>query len=162
MKMVRALLLFPLALMVIALMGTPVHATKPVLVTGQALAADQSTTVVKTSGNFLFIIVTSQLTFTGGIQGTGPATASATIDTSTGQLVFSEKVAFTGTVMGSQLGTATFLIEGQGTLGGSSLGYDVLTHGTGGLAGLHGVGTSATAAGQLTTTLSLRVHFDPA
>jgi len=119
--------------------------------------------VVRTSGNILFVTIASQVTFTGGIQRGGLATALATINTSTGQLVFTEQVAFTGTVMGSQLGSATILLEGQGTLSGSSHAQAVLTDGTGGLAGLHGEGNSATEAGQPpTTTYSVLVHFDPA
>jgi hypothetical protein len=159
MRTVTAVLLLPLAFMIMGTMFIPAHAATPTVVTGQATAADQKETVLSTSGNIIVALITSQLTFTGGIQGTGPATALAVINTSTGQLTFVEQTTVTGTVSGSQPGTAKILIIGNGILGGASQASDVLSQGTGGLAGIHGEGNQATAAGSATTTFSLLVSF---
>jgi hypothetical protein len=157
MRAVRVLLLLPLAFMIMATMFIPAHAEMPTLVTGQATASNERETVLSKSGDIIVARITSQLTFTGGIQGTGPATALAVINTSTGKLVFIEQTTVTGTVLGSQPGTVNILIIGNGMLGGASQASDVLSQGTGGLAGLHGEGNQATAAGSATTTYSLLV-----
>ena len=156
---IASALMIPLVFMIFSPSMITSHATTPTLVTGVATATDQVTTVIGASGNFLYLEVTSVLTYTGGLVGSGPAVAFATIDTSTGMLVFAEQSTFTGTVMGSQTGTVTVLTTGTGTLGGSSQAQVVLIHGAGGLAGLHGEG-SITSSG-LTTSYSIRVHFDP-
>jgi hypothetical protein len=101
-SIVAAALMIPLMFMILAPAEITAHATTPTLVTGVATASDQVMTVVGVSGNFLYLEVTSELTYTGGLVGSGPAIAFATIDTSTGTLVFTEQSTFTGTVMGSQ------------------------------------------------------------
>jgi hypothetical protein len=165
-NMVRAVMLLPLALLIMAPMLIPAHATAltlvttPTLVTGQASASNQSETVLSTSGNILVALITSQIAFTGGIQGAGSATAIAYIDTSTGQLVFTEQISFTGTVLGSQSGTANIFITGNGTLGGASQAHDVLNQGAGGLSGIQSEGNQSTAAGSTITTYSLLVKFN--
>ena len=161
-KTKRSLLLVPLALMIMALMILPAYActAKPTLVTGQATASNLQETVLSNTGNTLVARITSTLTFTGGLQGTGPATAIAIIDTLTGKLTFIEQVTFTGTVLSSQPGTLNILIVGNGIVGGASQAIDILNHGTGGLKCLEGEGNQATAAGSSTTTFSLKINFD--
>jgi hypothetical protein len=159
-RKIRLLLLLPLALLIMVSMILPAYAAKPTLITGQATASDYQQSILSISGNTIVYLINSQLTFTGDLQGAGPATAIATIDTSTGTLSFSEQVTFTGTVLSSQPGTVNILIEGNGILGGASQAHDVLNHGTGGLAGFHAEGNQATAANSPTTTFSLKIHFD--
>ena len=158
----RLLLLLPLALLIMVPMILPARAciAKPTSITGQATASGLQESVLSNKGNILVAQITSTLTFTGDLQGTGPATAIAIIDTSTGKLTFFEQTTFTGTVLSSQPGTLNILIIGNGVEGGASQAYDILNHGTGGLAGLTGEGTQATAAGSSTTTFSLKINFD--
>jgi hypothetical protein len=162
MKKTKFLLLFPLVLLIMVPLILPTSAcsTKSTLVTGQATASDVQQTILRSTGNTLVIRITSTLTFTGDFQGTGPATAIAIIDTSTGKLTFFEQVIFTGTIASSQPGTVNILIVGNGIIGGASQAHDVLNQGTGGLAGLHGVGSQVTAAGSDTTTFTVKVNFD--
>jgi hypothetical protein len=138
----------------------PMHGTTATLVTGQSTASNEVATVVGTSGNLVFESITSQLSFTGGMVGTGPATAFAIINTATGHIVFTEQALFTGTIMGSQSGSVIILISGSGSLTGGTQAHDLLVHGTGGLAGIQAKGTQATAAGSSTTSFSLWVHLD--
>jgi hypothetical protein len=133
---------------------------KPTLVTGQATASDLQETILSNTGNTLVARITSTLTFTGDFQGTGPATAIAIIDTSTGKLTFIEQVTFTGKISTSKPGTVNIMIIGNGIIGGASQAHDLLNHGTGGLAGLHGEGNQSTAAGSPTTTFLVKITFD--
>ena len=161
-RTIRSLLFIPLVLLIMVpmILSASACVVKPTLVTGQATASGVQETVLSNTGNTLVARITSTLTFTGGLQGTGPATAIAIIDTSTGKLTFIEQVAFTGTISTSKLGTMNILIIGNGVLGGASQAIDVLNHGTGGLKGLEGEGNQATAAGSSTTTFSLKINFD--
>ena len=156
------LLLLPLALLIMVPMILPASAcvSKPTLVTGQATASNLQATVLSNTGNTLVERITSTLTFTGDFQGTGPATAIAIIDTSTGALTFFEQVTFTGTISTSQPGTVNILIVGNGNIVGASQAKDFLNLGTGGLAGLTGEGNQATPAGSSTTTFSVWINFD--
>jgi hypothetical protein len=159
-KTTKLLLLLPLVLLIMVPMILPASAAKPMSITGQATASNYQQSILSISGSTIVFLITSTLTFTGDLQGTGPASATAIIDTSTGTLTFSEQVTFTGTVLSSQPGTVNILIEGNGILGGASQAHDVLNHGTGGLAGFHGEGNQATTANSPTTTFSLNIHFD--
>jgi hypothetical protein len=162
MRTINFLLLLPLVLLIMVPMILPASAciAKPTLVTGQATASNVQGTILRNTGNTLVARITSTLTFTGDFQGTGPATAIAIIDTSTGKLTFIEQVTFTGTISTSKPGTVNILIVGNGIIGGASQAYDVLNHGTGGLKGLTGEGTQATAAGSPTTTFLVKITFD--
>jgi hypothetical protein len=162
MRTINFLLLLPLVLLIMVPMILPASAciAKPTLVTGQATASNVQETILRNTGNTLVARITSTLTFTGDFQGTGPATAIAIIDTSTGKLTFIEQVTFTGTISTSQPGTVNILIVGNGIIGGASQAYDVLNHGTGGLKGLNGEGNQATAAGSPTTTFLVKINFD--
>jgi hypothetical protein len=149
-----------LLIMVPMILPASACVAKPTLVTGQATASNVQETVLSNTGNTLVARITSTLTFTGDFQGTGPATAIAFIDTSTGKLTFIEQVTFTGTISTSKPGTVNILIVGNGIIGGASQAHDVLYHGTGGLAGLTGEGNQATAAGSATTTFLVKINFD--
>ncbi|SRR5712692_7752675 len=162
MKMVKLLLLLPIAL----LMLTSVHATTPTLVTGIFFANGPGTvTEVRTANDNLFGNATVPFTFTVRIQGVGVVSVSATLHNSTGQLAAGGRIAFTGTAMGSQPGSAVILFEGMGTaaVGGSSGSFQanlVLSDGTDGLANIRGEGTLQVQSGH--GTYSALVHFDPA
>lgn len=161
-RTIRSMLFVSLAILIMVPMILPASAcaAKSTLVTGQATASNVQTTYLKSTGNPIVARITSTLTFTGDFQGTGPATAIAIIDTSTGKLTFIEQVTFTGTISTSKLGTVNILIVGNGIIGGASQAYDVLNHGTGGLKGLNGEGNQATAAGSDTTTFTVKINFD--
>jgi hypothetical protein len=136
-----------------------VHATTANLVTGLSTATNETATVVGASGNLIFESITSQLTFTGGLVGSGTASAFAIINIVTGHIAFTEQALFTGTIMGSKSGSIIILISGSGSLTNGTHAHDFLVDGTGGLAGLHAKGTQVTAAGSNTTSFSLRVHI---
>ena len=161
-KTIGSLLFLSLALLIMVPMILPATAcaAKPTLITGQGKAANLQETILKSTGNTIVALITSTLTFTGDLQGTGPATAIAIIDTSTGKLTFIEQVTFTGTISTSKPGTVNILIIGNGIIGGSSQAVDILNHGTGGLKGLNGEGNQATAAGSDTTTFTVKINFD--
>jgi hypothetical protein len=127
-------------------------------VTGTSTASNEVANVIGKSGNLLFENITSHLTFSGGMVGSGPAVAFATINTVTGKVAFTELAFFTGTIKGHS-GSVTILIAGRGSITGGTHAQDYLVHGTGGLAGLMGQGTQATAAGSSTTSFSLWVQL---
>ncbi len=126
----------------------------------------ETVTEVRTADDNVFGDATRPFTFTGGIQGVGVVSAASTLHNSTGQIFIRSQVAFTGTVMGSQSGSAIILFEGTGTLaaaGGSFGSFQanlVLSDGTDGLANIHGEGTLQVESGH--ATYSVFVHFDPA
>ena len=152
-----AALLFLFALM--APSAIQVHATTATHVTGLSTASNEVATVVGTSGNLVYESITSSLTFTGGMVGTGPATAFAILNTVTGHIVFTEQAFFTGTIGGSKSGSVIILIDGSGSVTGGTHAHDLLVHGTGGLAGIQAEGNQKTAAGSSTTSFSLWVQF---
>ncbi len=161
MRLVKLSIMLPIALLIL----TPAHATTPTLVAGIYFPNRPGTvTGVQTADDNIFAILTRPFTFTGGIQGVGVFFESFTLHTSTGQIFDRGQIAFTGTVMGSQPGSAVVLFEGTGTVFplpfGSIQVNLVLGGGTDGLANIRGEGTLQVEGGH--GTYSVLVHFDPA
>ncbi len=159
MKMVRALLLFPMALVLVI----PVHATPATLITGTAVGGEVKTsTTEKTPGGITITTFTNQVSFRGGMQGSGVFTNTIIVN-SMGQGTEHVRGLFTGTVNRGQPGTAE--VRAEGTVSFTSLTAEfqvVIGQGTSGLEGLHGQGT-ATESGNLgVASYSFMIHFDPA
>ena len=157
MKLVKLLLLLPIAL----LMLTPAHATTPTLLTG-TIKTTLVRTETRTADGNTFAKATFTDVFAGGIEGNLVGTLAFNI-LSTGQ--FTARTAdsnFTGMVNGNGPGTASIHATEQGTLSNGVIaqGQFVIGNGTGGLAGIHGEATFQISPGSF--TYSVLVHFDPA
>jgi hypothetical protein len=146
-------------------MLTPVHATTPLLVTGVVGRTGPFVVLEqRTADGNTFLTETAPVAFYVGIQGQG-------VEVGTVRFVGSfatttSEGTFTGTVGGSESGTAEF----SGTQGGIGVAIGagnscfeeqaVIGNGTAGLTALHGEGTFHICDGQI-VTYSLAVHFDP-
>lgn len=155
-KLARIIVFFPLAMLFLI----PVHAAPSTLVNSSIVSGNPTVIESSTVDGTTFLTVTQSIIFTGGFQGTGFHTINVIIS-STGSYTIIGKGVFTGTVTGSEPGTAEYLFTATGTFSPYIQQGDIMFgHGTGGLAGLHSEGayqeTSPTVG-----TLSLPVHFDP-
>ena len=151
-------LLLPLALLLVS----PAHATSPAPVTfttySQAIYVIENRT---TASGIMLFTANQSLTFTGGMTGSGVAVFSVILRP-TGDYVIHAAISFTGTVNGSQPGTAEFVVAGTGSFGPySQQGHVTLGRGTGGLEGLHGQGKYQSSDPNVTTA-TIPIHFDPA
>jgi len=156
-----AALLFLLTLMApTAIQAHAATSTTATRVTGDSTASNEVATVVGSSGNLVFEEITSQLTFTGGMVGIGNASAFAVVNTVTGHVSFTEQAIFFGTIMGSKSGSVIIVISGSGSVISGTHAHDYLVDGTAGLAGIHGGGHQATAAGSSTTGFTLWVQLN--
>ena len=162
MRRFTSLLLLPIALF---LLVTPAHATQSTLITATSHCCVSNTLVEQhTAGGNMFVTYSQVLTETGDVQGTVNQTFTFIIHTS-GELEVHGKGLFTGTVLGSQPGTAEVSFVATGTISPfATSGHFVIENGTGGLAGIHGEGTGGNfdPAHPELGTLSILVHFDPA
>jgi hypothetical protein len=158
MKIINLVLLVPIALLLLA----PVHATTPILITGNTNVVTSTTVDTRTAGGNTIITATQQIAFAGGMQGSGVHTFTLKIE-STGQFTNRGTGLFTGTVNGSQSGTADYSFEVTGSIiSQTQQGQIVIGDGSGGLAGLHGQGTAASSGSLSVATFSLEIHFDQA
>jgi hypothetical protein len=161
MKMARALVLLPIALLLVI----PVNAAKPVFIAGTTTCCI-SNTVISTEmvdGNTV-VTYLQQLTFAGDMQGVLLHTFTFVISP-TGQLDITGNGTFTGTVNESQQGTVEVRYQGTGSIGSSMLFTEVhivIGKGTGGLEGLHGQGTAGNSGPASVGTYSISAHFDAA
>jgi uncharacterized protein DUF3224 len=158
MQMFRALLLLPIALVLII----PVHAAAPSHLTGSLIVTSLNPVSTRTFGNNTVLVANGTFSLTGGIQGQSVYFVTFVFHNSTGILDFKGHATFTGTVAGSQSGSMDIAITGNATFVGSSLTsifeHLVLRHGTGGLAGIHGQGTDV-GTGPNTLAYSITVRL---
>src|SRR5712664_502064 len=160
MNMIRTILLFAIAALFIS---TPAlaHATRPTPVAFTVASGSVTVIESRTVDGTVFETANQSLTFTGAFQGMSIQTFSLIIS-STGQYVIHGKGVFTGTVEGSESGTANYLSAGTGTFSPySQQGHLTFGQGTGGLVGLHAQGAYQSSSPTV-TPLSIPIHFDPA
>ncbi len=144
---------------------TPAHATTPTLITATSTCCVYNTLIEnRTADGNTFLTFHQQLTLTGGMQGSLVHTFTF-IFHSTGKLEVHGRGLFTGSIGGSQPGTAEVSFAATGTISPyTTNGHFVIRNGTGGLSGVHGEGTGGNPdpAHSELGTLSMMVHFDPA
>jgi hypothetical protein len=119
--------------------------------------------VTTVNGN-VYIVANDVGSFTGGISGTFDCLAHI-VEHPDGTKAFHEKCTFSGTVKGgSGLGSAALAFIGTGA-GPSFSGISIWTSGTGGLAGIHGLGTFVGSFTSATTAVGSSLTwflFEPA
>jgi len=142
-------------------MAPTAFASRPATVNASFTGTITPISVTSEDGN-KFIVANDVGAFTGGITGTFSCLAHIVMHPD-GSKEFREKCTFTGTVTGgSGPGSAALSFVGTGA-GPLFSGKSVFSHGTGGLAGIHGRGTfegSFTSATTAAGTSSYRIHFD--
>lgn len=138
----------------------PVHATRPAIVTGTSVITQFTVTGTQTLADGSVIVhYTLQATLRGGMQGTVAGTGTFILN-SLGQGTNTVIGLFTGTTNGSQPGTAVVRVVGTvDTVAMTTNGHLTIGHGTEGLAGVHGQGTSSTFNGS--GPYLFRIHFAP-
>jgi hypothetical protein len=120
----------------------PASAARPVAITGRVNADAGIFIPVAEHGCKIVLFHPGDHLLTGALEGQIIEDGTLVIDQCTGDGFYNVTAAFTGTVLGSEPGTATF--TAQGRLRESAFidkGHFTLDRGAGGLAGVHAVGT---------------------
>ena len=146
-----------------AALGPSAESARPVPITG-AITADAGIFIpVKQHGCKVTLFHPGHHDLSGALEGVIVEDGTLVLNRCTGDGFYNVTAVFTGTVLGSEPGTATFTAIGQlQTIGGISSierGHFTLSRGEGGLAGVHAEGTFEFTLGVGGTFVG-RAHFD--
>jgi hypothetical protein len=131
-----------LALVTIVGLGTMGSAAGPVPITGRVNADAGIFIPVKQQDCRITFFHPGHHDLTGSLAGTIVEEGTLVLDKCTGDGFYNVTAAFTGTVLGSAPGTATFTAHGSlHSFNRIDRGHFTLSRGAGGLAGVHAVGT---------------------
>lgn len=152
--------------MIAALVGTgeaighSATAARPGAIRGEISADNGVFIAIREEGCLVTFIHPDVHELTGSLEGRMIEEGTLVLDTCTGEGFFSVAADFVGSVLGSELGTARMTVQGK--LHSFAIiddGHFVLSHGTGGLAGVHVVGKFQYTLGA-GGTYGGRAHFD--